>query len=394
MSRFGEESLVEERRRALRALLMHPLLTAGSEELALVKRHEQELRKWLQRNTGWRLVVRAELARLYKVRAETKDATRGLEFSPHRYALLCLALAALERSERQTTLGNLADAIGLLASADPELERAGFTFDLTQRSQRSDLVSVVRCLLDLRLLERVHGDEQQYLSNQGDALYNINRPVLAAMISAQRGPSTLESEDVEERLRWLTEEPWPESGEARHQRIRWQLVRRLVDDPVLYTADLDEEAQGYLTGQKGHMTREIHEAAGLVAEIRAEGIAMVDPEEELTDRALPEEGTDGHLTLLLAEFLARSEGQLVGRAVLEQHVAGLIRRHRRHWSKKVAESGADVRLCREALERLEALSLVRCLPEGVVPLPALARYAMVRLPEENELESTLVEALS
>ena len=43
---------------------------------------------------------------------------------------------------------------------------------------------------------------------------------------------------------------------------------------------------------------------GLVAEQRAEGLALVDEAGSLTDVAMPAEGTDAHVTLLVAEFLA------------------------------------------------------------------------------------------
>src|SRR5947209_14922100 len=45
---------------------------------------------------------------------------------------------------------------------------AGIAFDLKSQDQRRDLVQVVRLLLSLRVLVRVQGDEQQYLSERGD----------------------------------------------------------------------------------------------------------------------------------------------------------------------------------------------------------------------------------
>jgi hypothetical protein len=45
------------------------------------------------------------------------------------------------------------------------------------------------------------------------------------------------------------------------------------------------------------------------------------------------------------------------------------------WSKRFTEEpGGIARLAEEALERLEAMGLVARRPEGVIPLPALARY--------------------
>ncbi len=143
------------------------------------------------------------------------------------------------------------------------------------------------------------------------------------------------------------------------------------------------------------MLPKIREAAGLVAEVRREGIAMVDERGDLTDLGMPEEGTDGHLTLLVAEYLATSArrdaaagvGPLsaVGWAALESHTAELVAEHKSYWRRDVNEPGAEKRLAKQAVERLEALRLVRLTADGVQPRPALGRYALVE-PEKPEAE--------
>jgi hypothetical protein len=56
-----------QRRAALRALLLRPLLVTetDAEMLMLVRRHLTELWEWLNRETGWRLVADSETARLF-----------------------------------------------------------------------------------------------------------------------------------------------------------------------------------------------------------------------------------------------------------------------------------------------------------------------------------------
>ncbi len=76
---------------------------------------------------------------------------------------------------------------------------------------------------------------------------------------------------------------------------------------MVYYDELDEDERAYLLSQRHAITRRIEEATGLIPEMRAEGIAMVDPEDELTDVRMPEQRTDGHVTLLVAEYLARRE---------------------------------------------------------------------------------------
>jgi uncharacterized protein (TIGR02678 family) len=394
-----EAAILHERRRALRALLAHPLLGAAgplAEEFGLVRRHAAWLRDWLARHPGWGLQVDSELARLRKTPADLGDGTRpardptnGAPFVRRRYVLLCLALAALERADRQTTLDILAQTIVGLA-ADPALAAAGVVFDLRSHDQRRDLVHVVRWLIDLRVLVRIHGDEQQYLNAGRDVLYNVSRPVLAAVLNVKRAPSMIDEATLEARLAALVEEPVPDTGDGRNRRLRSQLTRKLLDDPVVYYDELTGEELAYLTSQRGFLLRQIEEATGLVPEIRREGIAMVDDAGDLTDLGLPEEGTEGHLTLLFAEHLAeharRGEPGPVGYAALHQHTADLIARHRAHWRKDVTEPGAEVALAEQTVDRLEALRLVRRAPDGVVPLPAIARYALETPPATHSPE--------
>lgn len=397
--------VVDERRRALRALLQHPLLAAGGShaaELGLVRRHKEWLRDWLARNPGWALVVDSEVARLHKVAPDGNDGTRaardpknGTIFTRRCYVLFCLGLAALERADRQTTLGRLAEAVGTLVSADPAFSAAGVRFDLSTQDQRRDLVHVVRLLLELRVLVRVEGDEQRFVAGQGDVLYAVRRPVLARVASFRRGPSTIEAESHDRRISLFLEETFPDSDEGRNRRLRSSLTRRLLDDPIVYYEDLSNDERAYLTSQRSFLLRQACEAAGLAAEVRREGIALVDEDGELTDVGLPEEGTEGHLTLLLAEFLAervrRAPGEAVGYATLQRHTADLIAEHchrHRHWRRDVGLPGAEVGLVEQTIGRLVALRLVRRVPEGVVPLPVIARFALAEpAPSERSEES-------
>ncbi|GAA5058022.1 uncharacterized protein (TIGR02678 family) [Thermocatellispora tengchongensis] len=367
-----------QRRTALRALLAKPLLTDehDAERLVLVRRHQTELRHWLTRETGWRLMVDSGTARLFKTASDTRDATHpargraGEPYGRHRYVLLCLALAVLERADAQTTLGRLAEEV-LSAAAEPELD---FDFTLGSRAERADLVAVVRTLLDWGVLRRVAGDEDAYLSATGDVLYDVRRPVLAALLTGTRGPSTITAGSFEERLAELTAEPIADTDDLRNQALRRRLTRKLLEDPVVYFADLDDAERAYLTSQRHAVVRRIEEATGLVAEIRAEGIAMVDPDDELTDVRMPEQRTDGHVTLLVAEHLAAR-----GEATLEElkaFVRQAARDHAAFWRKGVTEPGAEDGLLATALAKLTALRLVRLTGGSAVGLPAIARYTL------------------
>jgi uncharacterized protein (TIGR02678 family) len=370
-----------QRRIALRALLAKPLLIAATdgETLALVRRHLPELREWLSRETGWRLVADSETARLFKTAPELSDAShpaRGRNneaFGRRRYVTLCLALSALARADAQTTLGGLADDV-LTAAAEPELATAGFTLTLDNRSDRSDLVAVVRLLLGWGVLSRVAGDEDAYLSAGTDVLYDVRRPVLGVLLSGIRGPSVVTAQAFDGRLAELTAEPVAESEELRNQALRRRLTRRLLENPVVYYDELDADERTYLLSQRHAITRRIEEATGLMAEMRAEGIAMVDPEDQLTDVRMPEQRTDGHVTLLVAEYLARRDHAALDD--LHAFVRQAATEHASYWRKGVTEPGAEAELLATALEKLSALRLVAVDGRVVRSRPAIARFSL------------------
>ena len=250
-------------------------------------------------------------------------------------------------------------------------------------------MAVVRVLLELGALARVAGDEDAFVREAGDVLYDVQRRVLAVLISAPRGPSTIAASDFDTRLRELTAEPEPVSDDLRTRAIRHRITRRLLDDPVVYYDELSEAELAYLTSQRSALTKRISERADLVAEIRAEGIAMVDLRDELTDVRMPEVGTDGHVALLITEYLAaRADDRGAGCPVDELHalVRRLASEHQAYWRRSTRDPGAEVGLVDHALERLAALRLIRRVGDAIHPLPALARFGLAAptLPTETE----------
>jgi uncharacterized protein (TIGR02678 family) len=105
---------------------------------------------------------------------------------------------------------------------------------------------------------------------------------------------------------------------------------------------------------------------------------MVDPEDELTDVRMPEQRTDGHVTLLVAEYLARREQATVSE--LHAFVRRAAADHVTYWRKGVTEPGAEAELLAIALEKLSALRLAEA--DGtaagnvVRSRPAIARFAL------------------
>ena len=162
------------------------------------------------------------------------------------------------------------------------------------------------------------------LFNQEDLrtlLENRQTPCVSLSMSTTRGPGQ------HDKARW---KGVLRQAEARLQdhRVRQKLVdellspaRRLLDDPAVYLEDLNPEARSYFINQRGAMAARLCDATGLVAEQRAEGLALVDEAGALTDVAMPAEGTDAHVTLLTAEYLAMDYRQQTDAASRRQPLA-------------------------------------------------------------------------
>jgi uncharacterized protein (TIGR02678 family) len=386
----------EEFRSAVRALLMKPLISPDHEDFPAIRRQADALRDFFARETGWPLQIEHEGARLYKRPADLASTMRGLpQYDRRRYVLLCLACAVLERAEPQITLRLLGERL-LHFAAEPSLAAAGFGFTLGAVHERRELVAVCRTLLDLGVLQRVAGDEDAFVNaggDQADALYDVQRRALAGMLAAVRGPSTFRLEDapvtLEQRLHALVDEHVADSDEGRRTALRRQLARRLLDDPVVYIDSLDAEARAYFINQRGVMAARLCDATGLIAEQRAEGLALADEAGALTDVAMPAEGTDAHATLLVAEFLATAErrrreipgdARLFAAIIRGQDVIDFLRDSKnsygKYWRKSAREPGAERELAEIALERLEKLQLIVRDADTIHPRPALARFAL------------------
>lgn len=379
----------EEFRRALRALLMRPLMAPADPNFPAVRRQTQRLRDWFAREAGWPLEVNREGARLYKRPANLCDPGRGLpDYDRRRYVLLCLACAVLERADPQITLQQIGERVVQLAT-DPALAAHGFSFALDSASERRELVTVCRTLLEYGVLERVAGEEENFVregtGQQADALYDVQRRLLAGVLAAVRGPSTWNAKEapvnLEARLHALVAGLELDSEQGRRDAMRHHLARRLLDDPVLYIDTLDEHTRNYFINQRGPLATRLCEATGLVAEQRAEGVALADEGGQLTDVAMPAEGTEAHVTLLVAEHLASRLRQARAPIRMNADEIALFLRHAtgrygKFWRKSARASGAERELADIAIRRLYRLGLLVFDDVLIEPLPAIARFAL------------------
>ncbi|RZQ63347.1 TIGR02678 family protein [Amycolatopsis suaedae] len=406
MSHLANQLVTAEREeiaRGIRQLLATPLITerAAPEVFDLVRRRREPIRKWFDYYCGWTLTVEPRLgyARLLKVRAGT-DSTRparrpgpaGVPFDRRRYVLFCVVAAEL-LTVPVTTVGLLADRVARATAADDVV----VTFDPASRAERAAFADVLGVLEGYGALEVVDGSTESFAdSASAKVLYRVDSTLLLRLLAAPVGPSglgvppdevasrfsELVSAVASERRYGLTSGRHQDSAAAsetqRNLWLRHSVFRRLVDDPVLYFADLSAAEREYLTSPAGRqLLRRAAEQGGFALEERAEGVLLVDVDGIATDTRFPDDNSDtGVAALLLLDHLD-------GPATVEQlrnATAGLLRRFPR-WAAACRDAGAD-RLTAGALAVLTAFDLVR-ITDGVVrPCPAAARYA-VRGTEEN-----------
>ncbi len=375
-----QQTKQSELREAVRLLLRTPLvLSSGRDKgaFANVRRHEQELRRWFQHHLGYRLVVERDFARLHKVPIRPGDASHALRrrsgkpFDRQRYSLLCLILATLDRGDQQVVLSAVAEAV----HEEAQVEQLPVP-DFKRQQVRQAFVDVVRFLVESGVLLFVDGDERAYLDGTGDVLYNVDGRLAAQMLSAGWNPrADLDCGDDGAQL-------YPDTNEGTNARIRHRLMRMLTEEPVVYIDELDDPERSYLMFQRPVLRRELGDMAGLVLEIRAEGVLALDRENELRDRTFPSTNDVAHAALQLAGELgqgASADNADHARVVPWTEVIAMtqqkVEEYGRYWSDVYqATPDGPERLAHEAIKLLADFRLVRISEAGVRALPPISRF--------------------
>lgn len=280
-------------RKAARALMRTPLLHADAhaDELALVRRHQAELVGMFADGLAYRLVVEPGLARLFKTGLGA-DATRGLRrrngvpFTPRRYALLALTLAALTQARRQVMVDELVAGIRSVAVD------AGIDVDLDHIHDRRALHSAFTALIDLGVLTERDGDLEHWAERRTESLLDVHRDRLSLLIVAPLG-ACRQPEDV------LAVTSVPSAAGGARVAIR----RQLAEQPVLSVEDLTEEQRGWWRRNREREREWFRRWLGLELELRAEGAIALDPGGDLTDLTFPATGSAKHFALLLLSEL-------------------------------------------------------------------------------------------
>ncbi|MFI6756585.1 DUF2398 family protein [Rhodococcus coprophilus] len=285
--------------RAARLILSHHLVTStypDGNALPLLRRWATELRDDLRELLGYRLEVTETTARLFTV-ADRLDPGAGTAthtdrpFDRRRYAYLALALAALGRAGGQISLSELADHV----TADAA-QVDGVDLVTDRAVDRDAFVDAVAWLATRGAIALADGDAGAWASDpdSGEALYDIDRSVVAALFRPPQALQHLHS------VRGLLAGQDGSSGASdggRAEAAR-RVRRALIQRPVVYAEGLDDAEALQLALPR--TTADLEMLTGLVAERRAEGVALVDTSARLSDLRFPGTGTVAQVALLLA----------------------------------------------------------------------------------------------
>lgn len=285
-------ALAAERRTAARLLLAHPLVTSTgphSDTFPLIRRHADWLAQRFQQVFGYRLLVEASYARLFKAGLGPGSGHRlerpstGTPFTPRTYAYLALALSVLVTAPEQLLLSQLvADLRAAAVDAGIEITDTG------RQAERRTLAAALRQLVDWGVLVETEGQVTAVAEERaGEALLTVDRDIARAVVA---GPLA-QSRDGADLVRRAAD---PGFGGP-----RTYVRRRLVETPVVHLDDLTDAEREWLRTRQRREAQAFSELLGLEAEIRAEGIALIDTDDDLTDLHLPGTGTVAQAALLL-----------------------------------------------------------------------------------------------
>ncbi|MGI5291500.1 TIGR02678 family protein [Nonomuraea polychroma] len=378
----------EEIARAIRTLLGRPLVSLHDDPVAfdLIRKRRQPLTQWFDYFCGWRLVVepRQGYARLVKVRSEasaTRPARRRrttrAPFDRRRYTLLCLCAAEL-LSSPVTTIGMLAQRVVQAAGVEPEVP----AFDPVRTEERAAFVDALKLLEHYGAVTAMDGTTDSYLGDEdAKVLYRVDTTRVIRLLAAPVPPSRVEAAGGGADLAALTAETRYGGDEPTEtQRNLWarhSIIRRLLDEPVLYRDELTHAQSAYaasLTGRQ--IIRRAAEEAGFVLEERAEGFLLVDSDATATDARFPDDSSHAKVAALLMLDLLVSSGPVTA-ARFDAEAAELLRRFPQ-WAKAYQSDGGGPRLAADALEVLMSFGLARHTGDQVTALPAAARYRVDR----------------
>ncbi len=348
-----------EYQQAARQVLRHPLITAAYPDkttLPLVRKWAPQLRQDLTETLGYTLVGNGDTIRLRRVQ-DALDPTRPAHtrakkpFDRRRYAYLVLTMSALGRSGSQIALSELADAVAAEAGRID-----GLGMDTERKADRDAFVDAVAWLETRGALRMADGSAVDWVNDPGraEALYDIDRDVVGAVYAPSRVLQHLGS--VTELLGDAASAGPAQGINAERRRAGRQARRLVLENPVVYYADVDDSLRGLLKSPA--LAEDLERLTGLPLERRAEGVALINAGGRLTDVTFPGTGTVAQAALLLC---ARIAGYLQRNRHRVEHLPAATA------AERLADAAARIDAALPARAGVAALLADAALPADLVP---------------------------
>ncbi|MGW5876398.1 TIGR02678 family protein [Nocardiopsis terrae] len=293
-----DAALIGERQAAARTLMARPLLTRRTHpaEFSLVRSHAEWLVQRFQRVLGYRLTVADDHARLVKrglVGEVVRPLTRptGSRFTPRTHTYLALALAVLVERTGPTTVRSLAAQVRAAA------REAGIDADPARGlGERRAFCAALQHLIGLGALTETSGTIREH---QADAAVDagllpdtdVLRSVAAHLPRAGDDPESFLADTVD---------PDPESDQAGEVALR----RLLAETAVVHRERLPDRQRDRLAAHQWRAAAALGNLLGCDTEIRAEGVALVMPDEAAATPCFPSDDPVGHTALALVRHLS------------------------------------------------------------------------------------------
>ncbi|MBE3000398.1 TIGR02678 family protein [Nocardiopsis sp. HNM0947] len=268
-----DSALIGERQAAARALMARPLLTDRSDpaDLALVRAHAEWLIQRFQRVLGYRLTVADDHARLHKRGAgarlpEPFRRAGGARFTPRTHTHLALLLAVLVEPHGDTTVQDLAGSVREAA------REAGVDADPARGAgERRAFGAALRHLVGLGAVSEVSGAVADHVADPSAEV------VLRPHTMAVRSVAAHLPRPGEDPATFLAEadESDPDGDQAGETALR----RMLAEDAAVFREDLTDRQRDRLAAHQWRAAAALRNLLGCETEIRAEGVALVMPDE-------------------------------------------------------------------------------------------------------------------
>ncbi|MFV2196340.1 TIGR02678 family protein [Nocardiopsis sp. LOL_012] len=295
----GEDAaFIGERQAAARALMARPLITARTRpaEYALVCSHAEWLVQRFQRVLGYRLVIAEDHARLVKrglVEEVTRPFTRatGARFTPRVHTYLALTLAVLLEDPEPAPVRTLAGRVrSVAAEADIDAD--------PQRGlgERRAFCAALEYLIGLGALTEAAG---RLADHRADAAADpLLRPEPGIVRSVAAHPP--KAGDTPDSFLAEAADPDPDGDHAGEVALR----RLLAETAVVYREELPDRQRDRLAAHQWRAASALGGLLGHDTEVRAEGVALVAPDDTGEHTGFPTDDPVGQTALALIRHLS------------------------------------------------------------------------------------------